>query len=92
MTIVGTVRDSAGANITGACVTTSPSIPTSTTSCITKTTNGSYGFSVPVTPGQTITLYAYWTSPTGAIFGGSATSAAMAPTTVMPAITLTLRK
>ena len=92
VTIVGTVRDSAGANVTGACITTSSSIPASTTSCITKTTNGSYGFSVPVTPGQTITLYAYWTSPTGAIFGGSATSPAMAPTTVMQSITLTLRK
>lgn len=93
VTITGTVHDSAGAPVTGACVTTSPTIPTSTTSCIVKTTtNGSYGFSVPVTPGQTITLYAYWTTSTGGVLAGSATATATAPVTVMPAITLTPRR
>ena len=91
MTITGTVRDSAGAPVTGACVTTSPTIPTSTTSCITKTTNGSYGFSVNAAPGQTITLYAYLTTSTGTL-AGSATSPTTPSITVMPSITLTLRK
>jgi len=91
-TITGTVRDSAGAAISDACITTSPTIPTSATSCIVKTTNGSYSFSATITPGQTITLYAYWTSPTGANFVGSATASATVPTTVMPTITLTPRR
>ena len=92
VTITGTVHDSAGSPVTGACITTSPTIPTSTTSCITKTTNGSYGFSVPVTPGQTITLYAYVTNSTGGTLAGSATTTVTAPITVMPAISLTLRR
>ena len=92
VTVTGTVHDSAGAPVTGACITTSPTIPTSTTSCITKTTNGSYGFSVPVTPGQTITLYAYVTNPTSGTVAGSATTTATAPITVMPAISLTPRR
>lgn len=91
-TITGTVRDSTGAAVTDACITTSPTIPTSATSCIVKTTNGSYSFSASITPGQTITLYAYWTSPTGANFVGSATTSATVPTTVMPLITLTPRR
>ena len=91
-TISGTVHDSAGAAVSDACITTSPTIPTSATSCIVKTTNGSYGFSATITPGQTITLYAYWTSPSGANFVGSATASATVPTTVMPAITLTPRR
>ena len=78
--------------VTDACITTSPTIPTSATSCIVKTTNGSYSFSASITPGQTITLYAYWTSPTGANFVGSATTSATVPTTVMPLITLTPRR
>ena len=92
VTVTGTVHDSAGSPVTGACITTSPTIPTSTTSCITKTTNGSYGFSVPVTPGQTITLYAYVTSSTAGTVAGSATTTATAPITVMPAIALTPRR
>ena len=92
VTIAGTVRDSAGAPVTGACITTSPSIPTSTAGCITKTTNGSYGFSVPVTAGQTITLYAYLPNSIGGALAGSATTTATVPTTVMPVITLTPRK
>ncbi len=92
VTIAGTVRDAAGAPVTGACITTSASIPTSTASCLVKTTSGSYGFSVAVTSGQTITLYAYWTNSTGGTFAGSATTTATVPTTVMPAINLTLRK
>jgi outer membrane biosynthesis protein TonB len=91
ITITGVVRDPAGAVVTGACVTTSATIPTSTASCVAKTTKGTYGFTAPVTPGQTITLYAYLTSATGTL-AGSATSPAMAPTTVMPAITLAPRK
>ena len=91
MTITGTVRDSAGAPVSGACITTSPTIPTSTASCIMKTTNGSYGFLVNAAPGQTITLYAYLTTPTGTL-AGSATSPTTPSITVMPAITLTLRK
>jgi hypothetical protein len=90
--ITGTVRDAAGGNVTDACVTTSPAIPTGTSSCIVKSKAGAYGFSAATTPGQTITLYAFWMSPTGEMFGGSATATATAPTTVMPAITLTLRK
>ncbi len=91
VTITGVVRDSAGANVTGACITTSPSIPTSTTSCITTTTNGTYAFSVPTTPGQAITLYAYLTSSTGTL-AGSSSSTVTAPYTVMPAMTLTPRR
>ena len=91
-TITGTVHDSTGAGISDACITTSPTIPTSATSCIVKTTNGSYSFAATITPGQTIALYAYWTSPTGANFVGSTTASATVPTTVMPAITLTPRR
>ncbi len=91
VTITGTVRDQAGATVTGACITSSPTIPTSTSSCITKTTNGTYAFTAPVTPGQTITLYAYSTTTTG-VLAGSATSPATAPYTVMPQIALTPRK
>ena len=92
VTIAGTVRDAAGANVTDACISTSPQFPTSTTQCIYKTKSGSYGFSATVTPGQSITLYAYWISPTGESFTGSATGLITAPYTVMPTITLTLRK
>jgi hypothetical protein len=92
VTIAGTVRDAAGANVSEACISTSPQFPTSTTQCIYKTKSGSYGFSATVTPGQSVTLYAYWVSPTGENFTGSATGTITAPTTVMPAITLTLRK
>ncbi|MEP7003364.1 MAG: hypothetical protein ABI888_02390 [Chloroflexota bacterium] len=91
VTITGVVRDSAGANVTGACVTTSPSIPTSTSSCITKTTNGTYAFSVQTTTGQAITLYAYLTTSTGTLAGSSSSTVA-APYTLMPAITLTPRR
>jgi|GEM_PF-1825359 len=91
-TITGTVHDSSGAAISDACITTSPTVPTSATSCIVKTTNGSYGFSATITPGQTITLYASWTSATGANFVGSTTASATVPTTVMPAILLTPRR
>lgn len=91
VTITGTVRDQAGATVTGACITTSPTIPTSTSSCITKSTNGTYAFTAPATTGQTITLYAYSTTATG-VLGGSATSQVTAPYTVMPQITLTPRK
>ena len=91
-TITGTVHESSGAAISDACITTSPTIPTSATSCIVKTTNGSYGFSATITPGQTITLYASWTSATGANFVGSTTASATVPTTVMPAILLTPRR
>lgn len=91
-TITGTVHDSTGAAISDACITTSSTIPTSATSCIVRTTNGSYSFSASITPGQTVTLYAYWTSPTGANFVGTATASATVPTTVMPAITLTPRR
>jgi hypothetical protein len=92
ITFTGTVRDGAGANVSEACITTSPTIPTSTTSCITKTTNGSYGFSVPAEPGQAITLYAYWKDAAGQTFAGSSSTNATKPTTLMPAITLTLRR
>ena len=92
ITIAGAVRDGAGANVTGACISTSSQIPTSTSQCIYKTTNGSYGFSATTTTGQTITLYASWMSPTGENFVGSTTGPLQAPTTVMPTITLTLRK
>jgi hypothetical protein len=92
VTIAGTVRDASGANVTDACISTSPQLPTSTTQCIDKTKNGTYGFTATVTPGQSITLYAYRTSPSGETFSGSATSAITVPTTVMPTITLTLRK
>jgi hypothetical protein len=92
ITFTGTVRDGSGANVTDACITTSPAIPTSTASCITKTKNGSYGFSVPAEPGQAITLYAYWKDAAGQTFAGSSSTSAVKPTTLMPAITLTLRR
>lgn len=92
VTITGTVHDSAGRPVTDACVTTSPTIPTSATSCIVKTTNGSYAFTATITVGQTITLYAYWTNTSAETFAGSATATATAPTTLMPSITLTLRR
>lgn len=93
-TIVGTVRDPSGANVTNACISTSPNPVSSTSSCIVLTKSGSYGFGVQVAPGQTITLYAYFTSPTsGENFSGSATgTASTSSTTVMPSITLTLRR
>ena len=92
ITIAGTVRDASGANVSDACISTSPQFPTSTTQCTLKTSGGSFAFSSTVAPGQTITLYAYWISPTGENFAGSTTATATAPTTVMPAVTLTLRK
>jgi hypothetical protein len=92
ITFTGTVRDASGSNVTDACITTSPAIPTSTASCITKTKNGSYGFSVPAEPGQAITLYAYWKDTAGQTFAGSSSTNATKPTTLMPAITLTLRR
>ena len=68
-------------------------MPTSLTSCIYQTKNGSYGFTVSITPGPSITLYAYYTDPTtGALSTGSATGTVTAPTTVLPAITLTPRR
>jgi hypothetical protein len=92
-TITGTVRDASGANVTNACITTSSMPPTSTTACTMLTKNGSYGFTVTLMPGQTITLFAYYTDPvTGALSSGYATGTAASPTTVMPAITLTLRR
>jgi hypothetical protein len=92
VTITGAVRDASGANVSDACISTSSQFPTSTTQCIFKTKSGSYGFSATIAPGQTITLYAYWISPSGENFAGSTTGTITSPTTVMPAITLTLRK
>lgn len=95
VTIAGTVRNPDGTNANNACVSTSPTPPPVTsTSCSFLTKNGSYGISTTsLTPGQTITLYAYLTNPTtGETFGGYSTTSITAPTTVMPTITLTLRK
>ncbi|GAC1700089.1 MAG: hypothetical protein NVS9B6_13220 [Candidatus Limnocylindrales bacterium] len=91
-TITGTVRDPSGVPVSEACITTSSTIPTSTTSCITRSTNGSYAFSASITPGQTITLYAFWSSSTGANFVGTTTASATVPTTIMPVINLTPRR
>jgi hypothetical protein len=92
-TITGTVRDAAGTNVSNACISTSATPPTSTTSCLFQTKNGSYGITASITPGQTITLYAYYTDPaTGALSSGSATGTAASPTTLMPTITLTPRR
>jgi len=94
VTITGVVKDASGANVYGACISTSPTPPTSTTQCSIKTTtNGSYGISTTTTaPGQSITLYAYWTNTAGQLFSGSAAGTMTSPTTVMPTISLTLRK
>ncbi|HEX9495870.1 MAG TPA: hypothetical protein VGA38_08930 [Candidatus Limnocylindria bacterium] len=92
ITFTGMVKDGSGAGVTDACITTSTAIPTSTASCITKTKNGSYGFSVPATPGQSITLFAYWKDATGQTFAGGSSTTATKPTTLMPTITLTLRR
>jgi len=92
MTVTGTVRDANGANVTGACLSTSPTFPTSTTACSVKVTNGVYGISGTWTPGQTITLYAYWIGPTGLHYSASATGTIVYPTTLMPPMTLTLQK
>ena len=89
VTITGAVHNADGTNASNACITTSP---TSGTSCIVLTKNGSYGFSAQLTPGQSITLYAYLTDPTGVTYGGYAYGTVIAPTTVMPTITLTLRR
>ncbi|HEV2009770.1 MAG TPA: hypothetical protein VGS17_01925 [Candidatus Limnocylindria bacterium] len=92
-TITGTVRDAAGTNVTNACISTSATPPTSTTGCVFQTKNGSYGITASITPGQSITLYAYYTDPaTGALSSGSATGTAASPTTLMPTITLTPRR
>src|SRR4029077_12104362 len=93
--IFGTVHHASGAAVTNACVTTSPTAPTSTTACYTRTTNGTYSMSASMSAGQTytITLYAYYTDPvTGALSGGYASAPLTAPTTVMPAITLTPKR
>jgi hypothetical protein len=95
VTIVGTVHDASGANVTNACISTSATPPTSTTACTIRTTNGSYGLAASMTTGTSysITLYAYYTDPaTGALSGGSATATMTAPTTVMPTITLTPKR
>ena len=92
ITFSGMVKDAAGGPVTDACITTSSAIPTSTTACITKTTNGSYGFSTAATPGQSITLFAYWKDAAGQTFAGSSTTTVTKPTTLMPTITLTLRR
>jgi outer membrane biosynthesis protein TonB len=94
--ITGTVHDAAGANVFNACISTSPTPPTSTTACtIRTTTNGTYSITASMTAGTTytITLYAYFTDPvTGALSSGSATATMTAPTTVMPLMTLTPRR
>jgi len=92
MTITGIVRDASGANVTGACISTSLTFPTSTTSCSVKTTNGIYGISGTFTTGTTITLYAYWLNSTGMHYSASATGTIVYPTTVMPPMTLTQQK
>ena len=92
MTITGTVRDASGANVTGACLSTGPTFPTSTTSCSVKVVNGVYGISGSFTVGQTITLYAYWISSTGAHYSASSTATIVNPTTLMPPMTLTLQR
>ena len=92
MTITGTVHDASGANVTGACIATGPTFPTSTTSCSVKVTNGVYGISGTWTPGSTITLYAYWISPTGAHYSASSTATVVNPTTLMPPMTLAPQK
>ena len=92
ITIYGTVRDASGAPVIDGCISTSSQFPTSTTACILKTKSGTYAFSATVTPGQSITLYAYWVSPAGESQAGSATGTITSPTTVMPTITLAVRK
>ena len=92
MTITGTVKDASGANVTGACISTSPIFPTSTTQCSVKVNNGVYGISGTFTPGTTITLYAYWISSTGQHYSASSTATIVNPTTLMPPMTLTLQK
>jgi len=92
MTITGIVRDASGANVTGACLSTSPTFPTSTTACSVKTTNGVYGITGTWTPGVTVTLYAYWMSSTGVHYSASASATIVYPTTVMPPMTLTQSK
>jgi len=92
MTITGIVRDASGANVTGACLSTSPTFPTSTTACSVKTTNGVYGISGTWTPGVTITLYAYWMNSTSVHYSASASATIVYPTTVMPPMTLTQQK
>lgn len=94
VTITGTVRDATGANVYGACISTSATFPTSVTVCSVKTTtNGSYVINTTsATPGQTITLYAYWLSSTGAHYSASATGTITSPTTLMPVMTLTPQK
>ena len=92
-TITGMVRDAAGTTVTNACISTSATPPTSTTSCVFQTKNGSYGITASITPGQPITLYAYYTDPaTGTLSSGGATGTAASPTTLMPTITLTPRR
>jgi len=92
-TITGTVRDATGNNVTNACISTSPTPPTSTTACSIQTKNGSYAITTSVIPGQSITLYAYYTDPvTGILSSGSATGTTASPTTLMPAIILTPRR
>jgi hypothetical protein len=93
--IFGTVHDASGVAVTNACISTSPTPPTSTTACTIRTTNGTYSINASMSTGQTytITLYAYYTdSATGLLSSGSATASMTAPTTVMPAITLTPRR
>ena len=92
-TITGTVRDASGSAVTNACISTSPTPPTSTAACTIQTKNGYYAITTSVIPGQSITLYAYYTDPlTGALSSGSATGTTASPTTLMPAIILTPRR
>jgi hypothetical protein len=94
ITITGMVKTATGTNAVGACITTSPTVPTSTTACSVKTgTSGSYGItSSSLTPGQSITLYAYWIDTAGQMYSASSTGTVASPTTVMPTMYLTLRK
>ena len=93
ITITGMVKDAAGAPVTGACISTSATVPTSATQCSVKTTNGSYGIqTTSATAGQSITLYAYWMNSTGQMFSAGATGTITSPTTVMPTMYLTLRR
>ena len=57
-----------------------------------KVNNGVYGFSGTLTAGSTITLYAFWISPTGAHYSASSTATVVNPTTLMPPMTLTPQK
>jgi hypothetical protein len=80
--ITGTVRYDDGTSPVKACITTSPTLPTT---CTAFAENGTFGFTVIVAPGQQVRFYAY-TTERGSLYAGSEIATLTSPITTYPTI------